>query len=201
MLEHLITSKAKRKLLVVFLTSPANRFYVRELARKTGEQVNAVRQALSKLEKAGLVQSERQGNLLYYKADKECPIYGEMKGIVLKTEGAAGILKKEFEKRKGIRFSFIYGSVARGEEGAKSDIDVFIIGKERPEDLVRPIRKAEGRLGREINYVIYPEDEVLKRKGEGFVSGALRRGKIMLVGDEDELKRFVERGQDKEGES
>src|SRR3989338_2469471 len=199
MLEELITSKARRKLLVLFLTSPDRQFYVRELARKTGEQTNSVRRELEKLERLGLVAKERKANLLYYCTDRHCPIYEELKRIVMKTEGIGSVLREGLKSADKVRFAFIYGSFASGEERAGSDIDVMVVGKISPEELGPKIRAVERQIGREINQVIFPETEFLKRRGEGFIANVLKGKKIMLIGDEHELKRFAGRGQGKEG--
>ncbi|VVC03949.1 Uncharacterised protein [Candidatus Burarchaeum australiense] len=191
MLEELVTSKVKRKLLVLFLTNPDRKFYVREMARKTGEQTNAVRRELDKLERLGLVAKERTANLLYYRTDRRCPIYEELKHIIMKTEGIGTVLKQGLEGAEKVRFAFIYGSFASGEERAGSDIDVMVVGGISPEELGPKIRTVERQIGREINQVVFPETEFLKRRREGFIANVMKGKKIMLVGDEDELKRFT----------
>ncbi len=191
MLDRLITSKARRLLLAIFMGSPGSRFYVRELARRTGRQTNEIRDELANLEAAGILKSERQGNLHYFEADNRCPVYAELRGLILKTDGAVGLLRQELARQKGVRFAFIYGSVARGEERVKSDIDLLVIGSISPEKLAGGLRAAEKALGREINYAIYPEDEFLRRRKEGFISEVLRGRKIMVAGEENELERFA----------
>jgi predicted nucleotidyltransferase len=192
MLESLITSEARRKLLAVFFGNIGSRFYLRELARKTGRQTNEIGRELAGLEAAGIIKSERQGNTRYFEANKGCPIYSELRGIVLKTEGAAGLLRAELEKWNRVKFAFIYGSVARGEERAKSDIDLFIIGRVPPGKLSGGLRGIEKALGREINYAIYPEEEFIERRKEGFVAAVLKGKKEMVAGEWRELERFAE---------
>ena len=84
MLEYIITSKAKRSLLKLLLTNPDREFYTREISRRTGEPLNAVRRELGYLEKAGLLRSRHAGNLKYYSVVKEFPFYPELKKIVAK---------------------------------------------------------------------------------------------------------------------
>jgi predicted nucleotidyltransferase/predicted transcriptional regulator with HTH domain len=190
MLESLITSKAKRKVLALFFTNPKSSFYVREVCRKTGEQPNAVRAELGKLEAAGILLCEQRGNSLFYRVNPICPIYQELKGIILKTEGIGSALRGAVGKLNA-RFAFIYGSYAKGEERSGSDIDVMIIGKVLPEEVASTLRACEKQIGREINYSIYPEGEFLKGRENGFIAGILKGKKIMLLGAEDELERFA----------
>ncbi len=120
MLEYLITSKAKRRLLKLFITNPDRDFYTREIAKLTGEHLNAVRRELGHLEKAGLIRSRREGNLKYYSLVKEFPFYPELKKIIYATIGLGDYLTAKFSDSKQIEFAFIYGSVAKNEETAKS---------------------------------------------------------------------------------
>jgi len=190
MLESIITSKAKRRILVLFFTSPKSSFYVREVCRKTSSQPNAVQAELAKLEAAGILQSERRGNSLFYKANPRCPIYAELKGIILKTEGLGSALR-EAVSGLDVEFAFIYGSYAKGDERPGSDIDLMLVGKISPERVAPALRGAEKQVGREINYSIYPKDEFRRNQGKGFIAEITKGKKIMLIGDEDEFKRFA----------
>ena len=128
MLESLITSKAKRRILSLLFTNPQNSFYFREICRKAKVQPNEARSSLEALSKANILQSERRGNLVFYKASPSSPIYAEIKSIILKTEGLGDALRNAIWESPGVKFAFVYGSYARGEERQGSDIDVMIIG-------------------------------------------------------------------------
>jgi len=121
-LEYIITSKAKRSLLKLLLTNPDREFYTREISRRTGEPLNAIRRELGYLEKAGLVKSRHAGNLRYYSVVKEFPLYPELKKIIYATIGLGDYLADKFKDSNQIEQAFIYGSVARDEETEKSDI-------------------------------------------------------------------------------
>ena len=131
----------------------------------------------------------RKGNLVYYSLNKSYPLFEELKSIVLKTIGVAGLLKETMSKIKGVETSFIYGSYARSEERAGSDIDLFIIGEVDENTLVKVVKKAESFLRREINYVIYrtAEYKARKKKRDPFIKEILKRSKLFLVGGVDEL--------------
>jgi len=191
MLERIITSKAKRGVLALFFTNPKSSFYVREVCRKARIQPNEASAELEKLCAAGILQSERRGNLLFYSANPSCSIYNELKAIVLKTAGVGDALREAIGKSAGVKFAFIYGSYARGEERKESDIDVMIIGRASPEEISGSLLACEKMIGREINYSIYPEEEISAKRRKGYIEGVLKGKKVMLAGEEDELERFA----------
>jgi predicted nucleotidyltransferase len=185
MIEALIGSKARVKLLSLFLLSPERRFYVRELTRKTGENINSVRRELQRLEGIGLLKSEREGNMRYYTVNTKMPIYEDLKLIFLKTEGVGSVIRENLDRLGEIKAAFIYGSFAKGEERLKSDIDLMLVGKVDERELIPLIRELEEQLSREINYVLFSPEEFKSRirEKEPFVSNVLKEDKIMLIGD------------------
>ncbi|MBI2934013.1 MAG: nucleotidyltransferase domain-containing protein [Chloroflexi bacterium] len=184
MLEYFITSRTKRSLLKLLLTNPDKRFYVREIARLTGEPVNAVRRELGYLEKAGLVRAYARGNLKYYDVVREFPFFLELKKIIYATVGLGDYLRERFESTGSIDFAFVYGSVARNEETARSDIDLFVVGEITEADLHNLVRRAEHETGREINYTLMTRSEFADRKskGEPFIKRVLKEPKVFLIG-------------------
>ena len=164
--------------------------YVREIARSTEENINAVRRELANLEGIGLLKSERRGNSKYYVVNKEMAIYNELASIILKTEGVAKELRDSLSG-KGVEMAFIYGSFASGKAGVDSDIDIFIIGEINEEELIINIREVENRLSREINYVMFTTKEFERRKkrSDPFVLNVLKEPKILLIGDLGDLRR------------
>ncbi|HID60626.1 MAG TPA: ArsR family transcriptional regulator [Hadesarchaea archaeon] len=189
MLESIIGSKTRVKILALFLLNLDRRFYVRELARKTGGNINSVRRELQKLESIGLLKSERAGNLKYFTTNKKMPIYEELKSMFLKTEGLGKIMKENLSELGEVKLAFVYGSFARGEEQLKSDIDLMIVGEVDEKRLVPMIRKLEERLSREINYTLFSSMEFKSRvkKKDPFLSDVLRGKKIKLVGEPNEV--------------
>jgi len=197
MLKALITSKVKRKLLALFFANPEDEFYIRQLSRKLDEETNAIRRELLMLENAGILISRAEGNLKLYKVNRNSPVFNELKGIILKTEGLGTILRQEL-KDKGILFAFIYGSYAEGRERKGSDIDLMVIGDVPVDKFNRIISELERKIGRDINYLIYPEKEFIKKLSSGFIRDVVNGKKIMIIGEEDEFKRFIKRRSNKE---
>ncbi len=188
MLEKLFTSKTRVKLLTLFLLNPETKLYVREIARKTGENTNAIRRELQNLNDIGLLLSEKKGNLKYYSTNKKMPIYIELTNIVLKTEGVGRTLSENLDMLGNIETAFIYGSFASGSAGGKSDIDLFIIGKVHEDELILCIEKLEKELYREINYVIFTPAEFSQRirNNDPFIKNVLSEKRVMLIGDLNE---------------
>jgi len=187
MLEYIITSRVKRNLLKLILTNPDTEFYVREISRRIEEPVNAVRRELGYLEKAGLVKSRCTGNLKYYSAIKESPIYPELKKIIYTTIAFGDYLAEKFTDVKQIELAFIYGSVGRNEEGQTSDIDLFVVGEIEEDEVHRLVYLIETDIGRTINYTLMSKEEFEKRlnTGDPFVKRVMKEKKIMLKGSHD----------------
>jgi predicted nucleotidyltransferase len=188
MLEKLFTSKTRVKLLNLFLLNPETELYVREVARKTGENTNAIRRELQNLEEIGLLLSEKKGNLKYYLVNKKMPIYIELTNIVLKTGRIGRTLSENLTMLGSIETAFIYGSFASGSAGAKSDIDLFIIGQVHEDELIRCIERLEKALSREINYVLFSPDEFSQRirNNDPFIKNVLNEKRVMVIGDLNE---------------
>jgi predicted nucleotidyltransferase len=187
MLEYIITSKAKRNLLKLFLTNPDRAFYTRETAKLTSEPLNAVRRELEHLEKAGLIKSRREGNLKLYSVIKESPFYSELKRIIYATIGLGDYLQAKLRDSEKVEFAFIYGSVARDEETAKSDIDLFVVGDIDEEELHELVSHIEGDIGRSVNYTLMTKKEFGERlkTGEPFVKRVMAEKKVVLKGNPD----------------
>lgn len=190
MLKYFITSKTKRNLLQLFLTNPERQFYTREIAKLTGEPLNAVRRELGYLEKAGLVKSHSEGNLKYFAVVKDFPFYSELKKIIYSTVGLGDLLRDRLKDSRSIELAFIYGSVAKDMETSKSDIDLFVVGEIEDEELHRLISKVEKEIGREINYTLMTKKEFAERSksGEPFLKRIEREEKIVLKGNPDDYR-------------
>jgi predicted nucleotidyltransferase len=187
MLEALISSKTRVKLLTLFLLNPGNEYYIREIVRSTEENINSVRRELANLESFGLITGQKKGNQQYYTVNTGHFLYPELQKIVLKTEGVAGIIKEALGQKE-ISCMFIYGSFARGAAGEKSDIDLFIVGTMDEDRLIPLIHSCENATGREINYTLMTAGELEKRKKnrDPFVKNVLQEEKILISGTCDD---------------
>ena len=194
MLQKLFSSRVRVEILSAFLMNPERELYVREVARLTGEDYKNVSMELRNLEGIGLLSSRNEGNLKYFSLNKAFVIYEELKSIFMKTKGAVGILREAVSTKRDIDYAFIYGSFATGEERAESDIDLMVIGRISLEEVLALIRGPEEKLSREINVSLYDLQEIRKRvkDHDPFIMEVLGGSKIMLIGDENELRRIIE---------
>ncbi len=137
-----------------------------------------------------------EGRQIYFQANRRCPIFEELHGIVRKTFGVARVLNEALTPLEDrIRVAFIFGSVAKGTETSMSDVDVMVVGEELSlSDIVSAIAQAQRVLGREINPSVYPTEEFYRKLAEGhhFISSVVAGEKIFLIGDEHELIRLAQ---------
>lgn len=184
----LLIGEDYRRLLGLLLMRPDQDFHVREISRLTGADAGNAQRALKRMEQAGLLKSSRSGNQLRYKANRACPIFPELQGIIRKTVGLADVLRDALEPLSGrIEAAFVFGSVARGEEGPASDIDLMVVGNVSFDEVVVALHPLHERLGREINAVVMKRPEFRRRLKEGsFVARVMNGEKIMLLGALDE---------------
>lgn len=193
MIDKLISSKARVEIMKLFLFNPHDSYYQSQVSSLTHQPIRAVQRELERLVGIGLITKSTQGNRYYYKANTECSIFHELKSIFFKTVGLPGILKARLSNKEDVRIAFIYGSYAKDQENLVSDIDLMVIGKVSSRKLSSIIAEAKKKLGREINYVIFTEDEFRQKvkRNDHFVSLVLRETKIFIVGDRGELKKVI----------
>ena len=165
---------------------------MRELERRSGCSIGTIQTELAKLARLCLVLRRRDGNRLYYRASLEHPLYPELRGMVMKTVGVAGLLRESVENCAEVESAFIFGSVARGEETAGSDVDLMILGSIGLRKLSGILTGVSAKIGREINPHVMPVEEFVKRKREGehFVSELVASPKILIKGHADDLEKL-----------
>lgn len=186
---YIAKSKIRQDLLALFFTNPSQKYYLRELERMLGYSAGSIRRELLRFKKDNLFNTQRVGNLLYYSLNNKHPLFEELKGIVFKTVGVKGSLRRELSPIKKIKIAFIYGSFAANQEKSFSNIDLMIIGNPEISYLNESLAKLEKRLRREINITVYSwkEYKVKKRDKSSFIIDLLKNPKIMLIGKENDL--------------
>jgi uncharacterized protein len=165
-------------------------FYTRQIAREAGASVGAVQRELGNLSRVGLVVRNSVGNLVFYQANRGAPVFAEMRALVNKTVGVFHALRSALEAlSKRIVVAFVYGSVARGDETATSDIDLMVVGDAKLDDVLSRLSEVEKTIGRPINPTVYSVAEFKSKvvNGNHFVNAVLKGKKVFLLGDEDEL--------------
>lgn len=186
----LFKSKARTAIFQLYFTNPESSYYLRELERMFNMPVSILRKELMRLSGEGIFLSEKKGNLLYYRLNKNYPLFEELKNIVRKTIGIEGLLKDSINEIRGIEKAFIYGSFAKGREKAVSDIDLCVIGRIDEDQLIEKINAIEESIKREINYTLYTPEEFERKKKDKdvFISDLIDNKKIMPKGKEDDVR-------------
>jgi predicted nucleotidyltransferase len=175
-------SKTREKILQLYFSDPAKKYYLRQLEKLLELPVGNIRRELLALEKSGLFNKEQAGNQVYYFLNTDSAWFKDIKSIIFKTIGAEGVLKKELKKIKGINKAFIFGSFAKDKENTASDIDLMIIGRVDDDKLVVSISKLERVFNREINYHIFDEKEwEEKSKSDSFLKAVNKAPKIKII--------------------
>lgn len=193
-LATVLFGKSMRAILALLFGRPDRRFYVRELARTANATPSSLQRDLAALAAAGVVTRTRDGRQVYCQANRECPIFEELKGIANKTFGVAGVLKDLLAPHASrIRFAFVYGSIARGAAVARSDIDLLWVGDLRPSELILGLVEAEKRLARKISVIAYSAEEfaALVAKQNHFLAAVLKGTTVWLIGNQKALDELL----------
>lgn len=189
-----ILPKTRQGILAATLLQPEKAWYASELARRMGVPPSSLQRELRELEQAGVLKMSRQGRMAYYQANIASPVYVELRGLMLKTAGLVDVLADALQPvARKLMVVFVYGSIAGGHEGSRSDIDLMVVGNVSPVDLAVPLRKARELLGREINPSIYTPAEFGKKRidKDHFLTRVLDKPKLFVLGDKDELEKIA----------
>jgi predicted nucleotidyltransferase len=176
--------------LAATVTQPGKWWYLSELAAFLRTRPSSLQRELAALVQSGILQQRRDGRRTYFKAETHSPIFRDLHAIFEKTVGLIPTLANALlpfgEK---IDCAFVYGSVARREVHATSDVDVMIIGEAGVADLAPPLRKAEKRLGRDINVTSYSVDEFRRKvtQGNHFLATVLKGSLQFVKGERRDL--------------
>jgi len=186
-------SKVQQRVLGLLFVNADRSFYTNEIVRFVDSGIGVVQRELEKLAQSGLVTIKKIGNQKHYQANPDAPIFAELRGIMLKTVGLADILRLALlPLSDNIQAAFIYGSIAKGSDTAKSDIDVLIIGTELAyADVYAALSAHESNLGRPVNPSIYSMQELQRKLAEdnAFVLRVMEQPKIFLIGSDNDLPK------------
>jgi predicted nucleotidyltransferase len=178
-----LRSKARQRLLVYYFTNPTARHHLRDLADRLGVDPSNLSKELGRLEREGLFQSEVVGRQKYFQLNREYPLFSEVRNIVAKTIGAVPLITQSLNKIEGIEEAYLYGSFARNQQDAASDIDVLLIGWPHGKALAEAVQRIERRLGREINYTVLTRREFERRRErkDAFVEDIWHNKRVSLI--------------------
>jgi len=190
-LSDALFSGTQQRVLGLIFGQPKRSFYANELIGLIGAGSGAVQRELARLAQSGLVTVHPVGNQKHYQANRDSPIYAELCGIVQKTVGLAEPLREALAPlAKKIRATFVFGSVAKRQDTAASDIDLMLISDRLTYiDIFAALETVSMRLGRPVNPKIYTRKDLSKWIAEdnAFVTRVLAQPKLWLIGGEDDL--------------
>jgi predicted nucleotidyltransferase len=170
------------------LLQPDRWWFMTELAEYLHTTPSSLQRELDALVSTGLLLRRKDGRRTYFKANPESPLYGDLRGLMQKTAGIVPTLTEALNAfGNRIDMALVYGSVARGEERAQSDVDVLIVGTIKQIDLVPVLRRLEDRFRRQVNVTLFaPRDFDRKvASGDHFINSVLKSKTILLKGPND----------------
>lgn len=190
-LSNVLFSKTRQNVLALLYGQPDRSFHTNEVIRLTGSGTGSIQRELDKLSSAGLITVEAIGNQKRYAANRMSPLFSELRGIVLKTFGLADVLQEALSPIiSQIHITFIYGSIAKQEDTAYSDIDLMLVSDSLTyADLFKLLEEAQVQLGRSIHPTFYSLSEWKRKRGanNNFLNQVMVQPKIFLIETEDEL--------------
>jgi predicted nucleotidyltransferase len=193
-IDKLFGSKTRVTILSEFLLNPDKSYYLRELSRKLKIPYSMLYKEVKNLVDIGILKQEKKGKVTLLKVNKELPYFHELRVLFIKTAALGEVIKTTLMKFRGIKYALIYGSFASGEADERSDVDLLIIGSVREEKLAEEISRIERKIDREINYILWKEKEFLNRaRQKHHLLNEIANSFIMLIGDENEFRRAIER--------
>ena len=185
-------AQVQLRVLTLLIGQPERQYHASEIIKIVQSGSGAVQRELEKLTHAGIITATPSGNRKMYRANKESPIFDDLRGLIMKTVGLVEPIQSALRKfRTQIRFAFVYGSVAKGLDTSKSDIDLIIVGDDLSySPIFSALQKAEQTLQRPVSPNLMTTKD-LARKIEDknpFVTKIIQQPKIFIYGDANELQ-------------
>lgn len=199
MLHRLLRGKAEVRVLGVVLFKEG--LHLREIARMANVSPYEAKKELDIFVEIGLLHSERKGNQVIFYTKPECPFLLDLKNLYRKTEGIFNQLKNNLGGIYGIKYCFVFGSMAHGHERRGSDIDLMVIGSVDEDLVAGKIMNIQKDMSREINFILWTENDFkdkIRTKGR-FLQNMIQKDLVFLIGDKDEFIRIIEKGHGKKG--
>ncbi len=164
----LLLGQTRGQILALLLGAPDESFFTRQIARQIETSVGTVQRELTRLADSGLIVRSALGSQVFYRANRDHPIFPELRALLAKTLGVFELLKKALAPLASrIDFAFVYGSVARGDDNAASDIDLMVVGRVSLDDILDAVSPLEKQLrAREPDPIFCerPEAEIPRRQ-------------------------------------
>ncbi|KKU28573.1 MAG: Transcriptional regulator [Candidatus Amesbacteria bacterium GW2011_GWA2_47_11b] len=190
MLKDLFISKTRVKLLETFLADPTQMYHVRDLVRKTGDEINAVRRELARMESLSMVKKEPRGNRLYYWFRQDYVFYHDLLSLVAKSTGLGAALVKSKSRLGNVVLAMLSGRFVRHlPRKSPSEVDLLVVGDINQSELASLVRAEEARREQTINYTPMAMEELRFRRTrhDPFLADILANSRVMVIGDDQDL--------------
>jgi len=189
MLQHIIPSKTRRKILELFFHHPEENNYLRKVVRDTNEEVNAVKRELDILSEAKVLTKERRLNKIFYALNKNFRLYEEFLRIFTKTTPLVTAIYQNLGKLGKVKFICLSTKFSKKVPIKEDEVYLLLVGTIVVPEITSIVKEEEKQFGREINYTVMTEDEFIFRKknNDPFIWRFLKQPKIMIAGTEEEL--------------
>jgi predicted nucleotidyltransferase len=191
-----LIKKTTQGLLAATVLRPERSWYLSDLAKHLRRRPSSLQEPLAALVSAGVLSRRKEGNRVYFQANPDCPFLPELQGLMAKTAGLVDVIRDALAPLKSqLEVAFIHGSVAASRERAASDIDLVVIGRAGLAELSPVLEKAEQRVGRPVNAIVYSPEEFAKKVAarNHFLRSVLDKEKLFVVGKPNDLERIVGR--------
>jgi DNA-binding transcriptional ArsR family regulator len=187
---NVLFSSTRQRLLSALLLNSHQPVYATELANHFGVRPSTLQRDLAKFTEAGILKMSRNGNRTYFQANEQCPVFPELRALLIKTSGLVDVLHGELAPLVSkIKVAVVYGSFASGTETSGSDIDLLIIGSVKMIELSPLLERATGKLRRQINPTLYtPGEFSQKARGSHFVQSVLGKPLLFVIGMDSDLE-------------
>ena len=182
----ILFGKTRRAVLALLFEHPERRFFLRELARLTKISPGSLQRELGRLCQADLVERAKDGNRVTYWANAAHPVFVDLQAIIHKTCGIPSQLKEALAPLDGqIDFAVVYGSIAKGADHARSDVDLLIVGSLGMDQATAAVAPVEMRIDREIGLRVFSMDDYQKRRarGDAFLNRVMAGPLTPILGD------------------
>lgn len=192
-LGDLLFGQTRGRILALLYGKPDETFFIRQISREIGTSVGSVQRELETLLEVGLLNRTTVGRQVFYQANSHHPAFAEIRSLIAKTSGIFHQLRSALVPLTSqIAVALVYGSIARGDDDAGSDVDLMIVGNVALDDVLAQVAPVENAVGRTINPTVYSlkEFKTKIKGGNHFLTSVLRGKKMLLIGDEDELGKM-----------
>lgn len=193
MLNKILVSEVRVKILKLLLLNPKRSFHIRAIVRSVDAEINAVRRELENLFDVALVTRRQSSNRIFYLINTEHPFYTELLSLVAKEDGIGAAIMKKAKQIGDISYAMLSLEFLRGRKSSALDVDLFIVGSVNLDILNFIVKEEEEKMGREINYSVMSMEEFLNRKrtNDSFIYRILTQSRTMLVGDDSKFCETV----------